>query len=63
MERLTPSEAKNIMDKIGPGMVTKIFAATEAVEGGAGEVLIASGFREGAIRSALEHENGTVIGN
>ena len=63
VERLTPSEAKEMMGQIGPGMVTKIFAATEAIEGGAGEVLIASGFREGAIRSALEHENGTVIGN
>jgi acetylglutamate kinase len=43
-------------------MVTKVYAATEAIEGGTGEVLIASGFKEGAIRSALEHENGTLIG-
>ncbi len=62
VERLTPFEAKDVLDQIGPGMVTKIFAATEAIEGGAGEVLIASGFKEGAIRSALKHENGTLIG-
>jgi len=61
VERLTPSEAKEIMEQIGPGMVTKIYAATEAIEGGAGEVLIASGFKEGAICSALGHGNGTVI--
>ena len=62
VKRLTPFEAKEIMDQIGPGMLTKVYAATEAIEGGAGEVLIASGFKEGAIRSALKHENGTVIG-
>jgi len=62
VERLTPFAAKEIMDQIGPGMVTKVYAATEAIEGGVGEVLIASGFKEGAIRSALKHENGTVIG-
>ena len=62
VERLTPFEAKEILDQIGPGMVTKIYAAIEAIEGGAGEVLIASGFKDGAIRSALKHENGTVIG-
>ena len=62
VERLTLFEAKEIIDQIGPGMVTKVYAATEAIEGGTGEVLIASGFKEGAIRSALEHENGTLIG-
>lgn len=62
VETLTPFEAKEIMDQIGPGMLTKVYAATEAIEGGAGEVLIASGFKEGAIHSALKHENGTVIG-
>ncbi len=61
VESLTPIEAKEMLDQIGPGMVTKIYAATEAIEGGVGEVLIASGFREGALSSALAHENGTVI--
>jgi len=63
VERLTSSEAKEILDQVGPGMVTKIFAASEALEGGAREVIIASGFGERSLRLALDHCNGTVIGN
>jgi acetylglutamate/LysW-gamma-L-alpha-aminoadipate kinase len=55
------SEAREIMDKVGAGMITKIYAAVEAVERGVDEVVIASGFGEAAILEALDHGRGTVI--
>jgi acetylglutamate kinase len=42
-------------------MITKLYAAIEALEGGVGEVIISSGFVENPIESALEHKVGTVI--
>jgi acetylglutamate/LysW-gamma-L-alpha-aminoadipate kinase len=53
-------EVKEILSQIGPGMVTKLYAALEAVDGGVGEVHIASGLKERPIASAL-NGNGTVI--
>jgi acetylglutamate/LysW-gamma-L-alpha-aminoadipate kinase len=61
VNELRVSEAKNIMDKIGPGMITKVYAAVEAAEKGVAEVVITSGFEEDAISSALEKQSGTVI--
>ena len=61
VSELRASEAKEMIDQIGPGMVTKVYAAVEAAEGGVPEVVITSGFEEGAISSALEHQSGTVI--
>ncbi len=61
VRQLRSNEAREIMDQIGPGMITKLYASLEAIDGGVGEVLIGSGFKEGAIASALSHENGTVI--
>ena len=55
------SEAKEIIDQVGAGMITKVYAAIEAVEGGGAEVVIASGFKEGAISLALDNKGGTVI--
>lgn len=55
------TEAKDIMGSIGPGMITKLYAAVEALEGGVEEVLIASGFGEGPLSSALKEGNCTVI--
>jgi len=55
------SEAREIMNRVGAGMITKVYAAVEAVEGGVAEAVIASGFEEAPISSALEHRNGTVI--
>jgi len=49
------------MDRVGAGMITKVYAAVEAVEGGIDEVVIASGFGEAAISEALDHGRGTVI--
>ena len=61
VEKLSLEEAKEIMPKIGFGMEKKILAATEALEMGVKEALIANGQRENPISSAMEHNNCTVI--
>jgi acetylglutamate/LysW-gamma-L-alpha-aminoadipate kinase len=59
--RLSYNEAKDLLNEIGPGMVTKLYAALEALERGVGEVCIASGILENAVKKAISHENGTVL--
>ncbi len=59
--KLTLTEAKEIRPKIGPGMEKKILAATEALDMGVKEALIANGQRENPISSAIAHDNCTVI--
>ena len=61
VEKLSLEEAKEIMPKIGFGMEKKILAATEALEMGVTEALIANGQKENPISSAMEHNNCTVI--
>ena len=61
VEKLSLEEAKEIMPKIGFGMEKKILAATEALEMGVTEALIANGQKENPISSAIEHNNCTVI--
>jgi acetylglutamate/LysW-gamma-L-alpha-aminoadipate kinase len=61
VKTLSLEEAKKIMPKIGFGMEKKILAATEALEMGVKEALIANGQRENPISSAIEHNNCTVI--
>jgi len=61
VDELSLNEAKGALEGIGPGMITKLYAAIEALEGGVGEVVISSGFVEDAIESALKHKVGTVI--
>ena len=61
VEKLSLKEAKEIMPKIGFGMEKKILAATEALEMGVTEALIANGQKENPISSAMEHNNCTVI--
>ncbi len=61
VDELSLYEAKGALEGIGPGMITKLYAAIEALEGGVGEVVISSGFVEDAIESALKHKVGTVI--
>ena len=46
---------------IGGGMITKVFAAKEAIKKGVKEVIICSGIKEDPISSGLKHESGTVI--
>jgi acetylglutamate/LysW-gamma-L-alpha-aminoadipate kinase len=61
VSRLGLNETKEILQKIGPGMITKLQAATEALENGVKEVIVASGLRPRPISSAINHEVGTVI--
>ena len=59
--KLSLAEAKEIRPKIGPGMEKKILAATEALDMGVTQALIANGQKENPISSAIAHDNCTVI--
>ncbi|MEM3665982.1 MAG: [LysW]-aminoadipate/[LysW]-glutamate kinase [Candidatus Bathyarchaeia archaeon] len=59
--KLSISEVEEILPKIGRGMITKVYAAAEALKMGVNEVLISSGLRHFPISSPLNHECGTVI--
>jgi acetylglutamate/LysW-gamma-L-alpha-aminoadipate kinase len=61
VESLTAEEARSSLSKIGYGMQKKILAGIEAVEGGVGEVIVASGFGPSPVSSAMAHEECTVI--
>lgn len=61
IKKLSFTEVNELINEIGAGMITKVHAATEAVSSGVCEVLIGSGFIEGALAAALEHRSGTVI--
>jgi acetylglutamate/LysW-gamma-L-alpha-aminoadipate kinase len=54
-------EVDGLLEKIGPGMSTKIHAAVEAIKGGVGRAIITSGFADKPLTSALEGNKGTVI--
>ena len=58
--RLSAEEAKSNLSKIGPGMVTKVYAALEALTMGVKKVMISSGRLDNPFTSALQ-ENGTLI--
>jgi acetylglutamate/LysW-gamma-L-alpha-aminoadipate kinase len=59
--KLSVAEAEEFMEQIGTGMITKVYAATEAITSGVGEAIIGSGFIQGALAGVLDHTNGTVI--
>lgn len=59
--RLSLAEAKEILPKIGFGMEKKVLAATEALEMGVKQALIANGQRENPISAAIANDNCTVI--
>lgn len=61
VKSLTLDEAKAIIPKIGFGMEKKILAATEALDMGVKEALIANGQRENPISAAIAHNKCTVI--
>jgi len=61
VSKLNISEVKSALPRIGKGMITKVYAATEAIKMGVGEVLISSGLKKLPLSSALKHECGTVI--
>ena len=58
---MSAEDVESKLKKIGGGMITKVYAAEEALNGGVSEVVICSGVREAPISSALKHEGGTVI--
>jgi acetylglutamate/LysW-gamma-L-alpha-aminoadipate kinase len=58
---LSLAEAKEIRPKVGFGMEKKILAATEALDMGVKEALIANGQKENPISSAIAHKKCTVI--
>ena len=58
---MSVSDIEKNLKKIGGGMITKIFAAQEALKQGVGEVVIGSGVRVNPISSALKHAGCTVI--
>ncbi|MCS7114712.1 MAG: [LysW]-aminoadipate/[LysW]-glutamate kinase [Nitrososphaerota archaeon] len=59
--KISLSEAERMLPKIGPGMITKVYAAVEAVKMGVQEALISYGLGKLPISSTLKHECGTVI--
>ena len=61
VEKLSLAEAKEILPKIGFGMEKKILAATESLEMGVKQAIIANGQREDPISAAISHDNCTVI--
>ena len=63
VDTLTLAKAKEILPQIGFGMEKKILAATEALDMGVPEAIIANGQRENPISSAITHNHCTVIKN
>ena len=61
VKSLSLAEAKELLPKIGFGMEKKILAATEALEMGVKQALIANGKKENPISAAIANENCTVI--
>ncbi len=61
VSKIKLSEVKNILPKIGQGMITKVYAAMEALSLGVGEVIISSGLEKKPLSCSLRHECGTVI--
>lgn len=59
--KLSLDQAKAMLPKIGFGMEKKILAATEAIEMGVKEALVANGKRENPISKAIDNDNCTVI--
>jgi len=52
-------EVEGLLKKLGPGMITKVYAANEALSLGAPRVVISSGLKDHPITSALSGEVGT----
>jgi acetylglutamate/LysW-gamma-L-alpha-aminoadipate kinase len=58
---MSAEDVESKLKKIGGGMITKVYAAQEALKNGVDEVVICSGIKKAPISSALKHEGGTVI--
>jgi len=58
---LSSSEAKKALSSLGPGMITKVYAALEAISGGVSRVVVAPGKGPAPYSAALKGEAGTLI--
>ncbi len=58
---LTVDEAKKSLPNLGPGMITKLYAALEALSKGVGRVVVASGKGAAPYTAAINGETGTLI--
>jgi len=59
--KIAATEVKEVLNKIGGGMSTKVHAGLEALNQGVKEVLVTSGTAKKPISSVLNHQTGTVI--
>jgi acetylglutamate/LysW-gamma-L-alpha-aminoadipate kinase len=58
---ISSSQLKEKLKRIGPGMITKVYAAMEALEMGVDRVAISSGLKPKPITSVIEGKAGTVV--
>jgi acetylglutamate/LysW-gamma-L-alpha-aminoadipate kinase len=61
IQQLDAKDAKQKLTNLGPGMITKVYAALEAISMGVNKVMISSGHREKPFTSAIQGQNGTMI--
>jgi len=61
VSNMSAEDVESKLKKIGGGMITKVYAAQEALKNGVGEVVICLGTKKAPISSALKNEGGTVI--
>ncbi|MFW6117172.1 MAG: [LysW]-aminoadipate/[LysW]-glutamate kinase [Thermoproteota archaeon] len=61
LSHTTVSGLESMLPQIGPGMVTKAYAAMEALNLGVGEVIISPGLEKKPVSNSLSHKCGTVI--
>lgn len=61
VRNLSAGEARKNLSSLGPGMITKVYAALEALSGGVRRVIVASGKGSTPYTAALNGEKGTTI--
>jgi len=61
LDRLSLTEAEELLPKMGPGMDKKVLASIEAVRAGVREAIISSGLINEPVCNAMNHSAGTVI--
>ncbi len=61
IRRLNAEEAKKSLSSLGPGMITKVYAALEALSMGVNRVIVASGRNKNPFTSAIREQTGTLI--
>jgi acetylglutamate/LysW-gamma-L-alpha-aminoadipate kinase len=61
VSRLSSAEARGSLESLGPGMITKVHSALDALSMGVGKVIIAPGASGSPFTSAIQEQAGTVI--